>query len=103
MTTTVQKPVRLGVIGSGGRLRGILRRLLDEAPAGSIQIVAAYDPDPGAIKSLRDDLGGKFEIAPTEESLIARPDVDWVFIGSWNVFHARQAIAALQAGKNVFC
>ncbi len=101
--TTVQKHVRVGLIGPGGRLRGIVRRLLDEAPAGSIQVTTAYDPDPGSLQSLRKDLGVDVEVVSSEEALANHPEVDWVFIGSWNVFHARQAIAALQAGKNVFC
>jgi predicted dehydrogenase len=103
MNAAVATPVRLGLIGSGGRLQGIVRRLLDEAPAGSIQVTAAYDPDPGSIQSLRNGLGPAFEEMGSEEGVARHPEVDWVFIGSWNVFHARQAIAALQAGKNVFC
>lgn len=97
------KPIKLGLIGTGGRLRGIIRRLLREAPPGSIQVAAAYDPDPKSLLALESDCGPGFERMPSEEALTGHSDIDWVFIGSWNVFHARQAIAALQAGKNVFC
>jgi predicted dehydrogenase len=103
MSSHPAKPVRIGLIGPGGRLRGILVRVLNEAPPGSMQIVAAYDPDPRSVQSLRDELGIEIEQVLSEEILIARPDIDWIFIGSWNVFHARQAIAALRAGKHVFC
>jgi len=103
MPFALAQPVRLGLIGPGGRLRGVVRRLLDEAPEGQIKITAAYDPDPGAIQTLRNDFGTDIEATSSEENLTGHPEVDWVFIGSWNAVHARQAIAALQAGKNVFC
>jgi len=97
------KPVRLGLIGTGGRLRGVVRRLLNAAPAGALKVSAAYDPDPGAIQSLRNDFAPDFITAASEEELTDHPEVDWVFIGSLNSCHARQAIASLSAGKNVFC
>jgi predicted dehydrogenase len=96
-------PIRLGLIGAGNRLQGVLRRLLEVAPVNSIKVVAVYDPDAGVIESLRKYLGSEFQEMKSDEDVVCHPSVDWVFIGSWNVFHARQAIAALQAGKNVFC
>lgn len=101
MTTT--RPVRLGLIGTGGRLRGVVRRLLLEAPPRSIQVTTAFDPDPGALESLRREVGPGFQAMSSEEEVAHHPEVDWVFIGSWNVQHARQAIAALEAGRHVFC
>ena len=101
--STIMKPVRLGLIGPGARLRGIVGRLLNHAPAHSIEVVAAYDPSPRSIQSLRDELGIEIEEALSEEVIFNRPDIDWAFIGSWNVFHARQAIGALLSGKHVFC
>ena len=100
MTT---KTVRLGLIGTGSRLRGIVRRLLDAAPGGQIKVSAAYDPDAEALQALRHECGVDFDAVASEEALTHHTEVDWVFIGSWNAVHARQAIAALQAGKNVFC
>lgn len=35
--------------------------------------------------------------------LIARDDIDAVFIGTWPGTHAEMSIAALEAGKHVFC
>jgi predicted dehydrogenase len=96
-------PVRIGIIGCGARLRYVLRNLLNAAPPGRIQITAACDPSPGSLRALREEIGVSFAEEPGEESLVQRPDVEWVFIGSWNSEHARQAIAALLAGKHVFC
>jgi predicted dehydrogenase len=102
MTAISQNPIRIGVIGAGGRIRDVLRRVLAES-AGRIKIVAAYDPDPNALAALHDDFGHPFEATPSEEAVAWHPDVDWVFIGSWNSCHARQCIEALCAGKHVFC
>jgi predicted dehydrogenase len=37
------------------------------------------------------------------EDLVSDSSVDWVVIGSWNCYHAEHAIAALEAGRDVFC
>jgi predicted dehydrogenase len=101
MSTT--PTVRIGAIGCGARLRHVLRHLFNAAPAGRIQITAAYDPLPKTLRAMREELGISFAEEDSDQALVQRPDVDWVFIGSWNSQHARQAIAALHAGKHVFC
>lgn len=101
--STSQRPVRLGIIGAGSRMRGIVRRLLGTAQPGELQITAVYDPDTTLSETLFQDLGCRLEMARSDAEVATHPDVDWVFIGSWNNFHASQAIMALEAGKNVFC
>ncbi len=96
-------PVRIGLIGIGGRLTGVVRRLLATAPEGRIEVAAVYDPRPGSLADVGGRYGAGCRIYDTEEALIADPSLEWVFIGSWNVHHARQAIRALEAGKHVFC
>ncbi|MBE7157021.1 MAG: Gfo/Idh/MocA family oxidoreductase [Rhodospirillales bacterium] len=103
MNTPPFQPIRLGLIGCGSRLRGIVRRLIQHAPAGSIGITAAYDPDRGSLRALQAETPHPFEVVDTEAALTGHQDVDWVFVGSWNNVHARQSVAALRAGKNVFC
>lgn len=123
MTNFSGKPIRIGLIGVGARLRHVVRRLVNEAPKDTIKIVTAYDPDPGSLAALnKQDHGGhsrepdrpdmapvhqeftdKIEEAASEEAVARHPNVDWVFIGSPNSLHARQSILALEAGKNVFC
>ncbi len=97
------KPVSIGLIGIGGRLRSVVRLLLESAPAGSLNIRAVYDPLDHSHTELRQQLGYDYERVDTEEALLAHPEIDWVMIGSWNSHHARHAIGALNAGKNVFC
>ncbi|MBE2204948.1 MAG: Gfo/Idh/MocA family oxidoreductase [Chthoniobacterales bacterium] len=95
----MKTPVRIGLIGAGARLRGVVKRLLER---GNGQIVATglYDPDPLSQEAARKNFGA--EIFATEDELLAS-DADWIFIGSLNCHHADQAIAAMRAGKNVFC
>ena len=97
------KIVCIGVIGYGARLRGVIRRILAEDAEKRLFVVAGYDPDPISQEAIRKDFGPDCRICSSEEALVNDPELGWVFIGSWNCHHARQAVLALQAGKNVFC
>ena len=104
MQTNGSNPtVKIGVIGCGGRIRGVLGNILKAAPEGRLRITAAYDTDPLSYEALEKDFGGGWRRCASEEALARDPEVDWVFIGSWNSQHALQAILALKAGKHVFC
>jgi predicted dehydrogenase len=84
-------------------MRGIIRRVLEADSTNRIMVSAAYDPSAGSHAALRENLGYDYRVAESEEAVANDPELDWVFIGSWNKDHARQAILALDAGKNVFC
>lgn len=94
--------VRIGVIGAGSRLRNVLDKLT-LAQGESLNITAVYDPDKQSVEALRANLAPDVAVCDTAENLCARSDVDWVFIGSWNSFHADQVCKAFAAGKHVFC
>lgn len=91
----------MGLIGCGGRLQGVVGNLLRECPAATV--TALCDPDRQSIATARQKFGAKLPTCRSAAELAARPDVDWVFIGSWNCHHAAQVVAAFNAGKNVFC
>lgn len=95
--------ISIGLLGAGGRLRGVFRRILEVDTTGRIQPVAAYDPDPIVEAEMEKQFGVKVRMVESEDALINDPEIDWIFIGSWNSQHARQAIKALNAGKHVFC
>lgn len=84
-------------------MRTILKGVLREASGASVRITALCDPDADSHQALRAESGHDFESVASDQALVRHPDVDWVFIGSWNNFHAQQAIVALEAGKHVFC
>lgn len=93
--------VGIGLIGPGMRLQGLLDKLLKEHPW--IKVVAINDPNKDAVKSCLDKYNSDAKVYDDYNDLVKDPDVKWVFIGSWNIFHREQAIAALDAGKDVFC
>lgn len=95
--------LRIGLVGCGARIRRVARYLLNDPLGGRLTVTALFDPHPGAIAETQAHLGTQARVYDRVESLLSDSDVDWVMIGSWNCFHAEQAVAALAAGKNVFC
>jgi len=81
----------------------VVKGIIDADPEQRIRIVSAYDPDTMSLAACCETFGQDCKNHPSEEALVSDPEVDWVFIGSWNCQHAHQAILALNAGKNVFC
>ncbi|MCL5270676.1 MAG: Gfo/Idh/MocA family oxidoreductase [bacterium] len=95
------KPVGVGIIGCGGRVRALLGNMpkLGER----IRIVAVCDPDRARAESLLRDYKAEGRIHDDHRKLARDPAVDWVIIGSWNALHRAHAVAALAAGKDVYC
>jgi predicted dehydrogenase len=89
-----------GVTGAGGIAR---RRTIPEgiAQAAGARLAAVYDVDRQANR----EVAGQFGAAAcaSEEELLARKDVDAVYIATPVHLHARQATAAAQAGKHILC
>lgn len=99
-----QPIIKIGLIGCGGRLRIVLRNLLAVPQTSNrIAITALFDPQPQATRQMREEFAPNARVFESEAALLAEGDVDWVMIGSWNCFHADQVIAALAAGKHIFC
>jgi len=97
-----KKITHIGLIGVGQRLRGVAEWLVT-ASCGQIRVRAIYDPDPVAREAAKQAFGSELEICPSEEALINHPEIGWVCIGSVNCWHAKQAVQAMRAGKDVFC
>ena len=87
-----------GVIGAGGIAR---RRTIPEGivPARGAKLVAVMDIEARAAREVAAELGG---VAWTTEldALLARDDVDAVYIATPAYVHAEQALAAIGAGKH---
>ncbi len=93
---------KIGIIGCGERIRGVVEYVRNEEP--SIEVVALYDPSRASIEVTKKFFNiPDVKVYDRWEELVKDPDVDWVFIGSWNYVHARQTIGAFEAGKDVFC
>ena len=92
--------IRVGFIGLGGicRQRHVpgLKRL------EGLEIVAVANRSRASSEQAAREFGIPV-VCDTWQELIARDDVDAVFIGTWPYRHRTMAVAALEAGKHVFC
>ena len=91
--------VRIGVIGAGGR--GRLSRYVVTDNLGGV-ITALCDIDPEGFKSYADVCSPDVFKCADYRELLARQDVDAVFVSTPDNFHEEHAIAALKAGKHVY-
>lgn len=93
--------VGIGVIGCGKRIRTVLEGI--PGINKRFHVEAICDPQPNALKAMRKKLSPAARIFQDYRRLVTDPKVDWVYVGSWNCFHREHAIAAMEAGKHVFC
>ncbi len=100
-----RKPRRVGLIGAGWYGKSDLWRLIQVAP---VEVVSICDPD-------RKQLAGAVEIAAQRQKskkaprtytdyrqMLGEKDLDIVLVGSPDHWHALHAIAAIEAGADVY-
>jgi myo-inositol 2-dehydrogenase / D-chiro-inositol 1-dehydrogenase len=92
--------VGIGVIGAGKIGQEHIRRLTETLPGA--KVVAVSDAAADRAKEVAARLPGATAYAAGEE-LIAAREVDAVIVTSWGDTHAAYVIAAIRAGKPVFC
>lgn len=90
-------PVRIGLIGCGTISPAYLRAA---ATFDSLRFVACADLDASAAKRAQDKFGVP---ATTVEALLARDDVEAVLNLTIPAAHASVNLAAIEAGKHVYC
>lgn len=93
------KQLRIGVIGAGGR-GGLARNA--HKPEEGVRVVAGADIDPAALEKCKEWYGPDFFGTKDYCELLAKADVDAVFVTSPDWLHEEHAVAALQAGKHVY-
>jgi myo-inositol 2-dehydrogenase/D-chiro-inositol 1-dehydrogenase len=93
--------VRVGVIGVGMIGQDHIRRITQVLTGGAV--VAVNDVDAGRAGQVAAGLPGTVTVTDTARDLIAAGDVDAVLIASWGAAHEEQVLAAIAAGKPVFC
>ncbi len=109
--TAPSRRLTVGLIGIGKQMRGHMNHLLHR---GEVQVLAVCDVD----TTRREDAKTKVETVYSEQAgatykgcaayndfreLLARKDIDAVFIATPDHWHAYVAIAAVKAGKHVYC
>ena len=92
--------VRVGVIGVGMIGQDHIRRITQVLTGGSV--TAVNDVDAARAGQVAAGLPGA-TTHDTAQDLIADPNVDAVLVASWGPAHEEQVIAAIAAGKPVFC
>lgn len=93
--------LKIGVIGTGMIGRDHTRRI-QQVLAGA-EVVALSDVNLASAESVRADLAPNAKLYETGEALIAAPEVDAVLVTSWGATHEPYVLAAVAAGKPVFC
>ncbi|HWC21902.1 MAG TPA: Gfo/Idh/MocA family oxidoreductase [Flexivirga sp.] len=91
--------VRIGMIGPGGMGRAHIERIRTVIASG--EVVAVSDIDPGNAQRVAEGIGAKVFASSAE--LIASDAVDAVMICSYGPAHRDDVLAAIRAGKPVFC
>lgn len=92
--------IRLGFIGAGGICEQ--RHLPNLAKMPSVELVAVCNRSPESSRRVQEKWGFA-RTADNWRQIIEASDIDAVFIGTWPYLHCELSLAALDAGKHVFC
>ncbi len=93
----------MGLIGSGGRGCDVMR-MCQRNEAVFVAISDVTEPKIAAgIKEAKRNNDGEIEVYRDFNKLLERNDIDAVVIGTPEHQHCRQMVAAVQAGKDVYC
>lgn len=92
--------VRIGIIGAGGIVRTRHLPGLRKLPEVEIVAVCNRSRESGAAFAAE---WGIPDVLNDWRELVRRDDLNAVLIGTWPYTHAEMSIAALEAGKHVFC
>ena len=97
--------INMGFIGMGGQGRGVMGAFLDFK---EVQAIAVCDVVDEHLYMARDQVNNKYgnkdcKIYRDWRDVIARDDIDAIFIGTPDHWHAVMSIAAMKAGKDVYC
>lgn len=95
-----ESAVRVGLLGAGNFVRSTLLPIMKSVSGTAMIAVCAASGASAAQASRR----GGFQLATSDpELVIANPEVNTVIVATRHHLHADQVVAALKAGKHVFC
>ena len=93
--------LKIGVIGTGAIGQDHIRRITNTLSGG--EVVAVSDINQQQAQETVAKYGLNAEVYSTGQLLIAAADVEAVLITSWGPTHEEFVLAAIAAGKPVFC
>src|SRR5499426_605092 len=91
--------VTLGFIGTGARAHQVLD---DVMKVPGFEVVALCDAYKGRLDHAVEMTKGRTKSYEDHRELLAAPGVDAVYVGTPDHLHKQHAIAALEAGKDVY-
>jgi predicted dehydrogenase len=91
--------IRIGVIGTGGRARGLMTQLKTIPGAEMIAVCDVYEP---RLLQAADIVGADALKVSDYRRILDNRDVDAVLIGAPDHWHKTMALAAVAAGKDVY-
>lgn len=95
-----EQRLRIGIVGAGGIVRARHLPGLRDIPGVDVVAVANRTRESG------ERVAAEWRIPHVVDDwrqLVAREDIDAVLIGTWPYTHCAVTLAALEAGKHVFC
>lgn len=110
--TAPSNRLTVGIVGNGLIARSHVGGLLGRDDCQIVALCDVWRSKAETMKQRIDEAyatrtgAGSFDgpgIHGTHEELVARPDIDVVFVTTPDHWHAAVSIAALQAGKDVYC
>ena len=93
--------LRFGVVGTGAIGREHIKRITNKLSGG--KIVAVTDVNQDLAESIVKEYCLDAKVYPDDKALIADANVDVVMVTSWGPAHEETVVAAVEAGKYVFC
>ncbi len=94
------QPIRIGIVGAGSIVKR--RHLPGFAELEDVEVVAVCNRRRETAEAVAAEWN-ILHVADTPEALIGRDDIDTVLIGTTPHLHHDLTVAALEAGKHVFC
>jgi predicted dehydrogenase len=91
--------IRIGVIGTGGRARGLMRNLKDLPGQEVVAVSDVYEP---RVLEAVEITGGKAVSVPDYRRILDDKAVDAVLIGAPDHWHKKMTLDALAAGKDIY-
>lgn len=103
--TPPSKTITMAIIGIGARGKQMLPIFLNQPGVRFLAVCDAVRERREAAKAQVDAYNGNTDCRMYADyrELLARPDIDALYIATGDRWHARLAIAAMRAGKDVYC
>lgn len=100
MTMSDSEPIRLGFIGAGGICEQ--RHLPNLVKMPDVELIAVCNRSAESGRRVQQKWGFARATADWRQ-IVEANDIDAIFIGTWPYLHCELSLAALAAGKHVFC